>query len=478
MIPASKITNTQFPAFRPYIQHLLSHPRCFAGHSGVICSISFMNVFEEHFDSGSHTFLVPELRQTYDDIQKEMSDELFSSLHLVCPNDNPQCKRSDLNNLSENGWVEVFERLLERAGEERPFSDLELQSLLLFLSRRPKPTQLLFATDGTFRLAVKNQSFTSATFHAKSLCSLFTPTQQHHAPPLITSFRSFVKTIDEVSLILYILDGWVSSLFGTVHPSTLPFTPDFIPLHTVLIDLIKDRLKNSDLSPTSIRHLPPQLRSELDERSLSFFEHSKEYLVHLSLHPFAIANRRDDAILDFLSFLIGPYSFRVLSDPYRKMLIEEMDASALSSSSPPLILTTELVRPLSDEETIQVVDRIIAHIDRNTFLDDNTILPIFVFIQRQLHSPSLPKLFKKVGRTPNQYFHALNSFLSLGHNSFLSRWIKGTRPPVNNLFLTKSINHSPTNDDWKDVYVKSILILINIGGALITSPQVFSIYDE
>ncbi|KAK2940322.1 hypothetical protein BLNAU_24767 [Blattamonas nauphoetae] len=469
----SNITSSLFTEIKPYLKHLFGHPGCFPGHPGVICFISFLIMFHAYFETDHPESLVPEIQQMHNDIQKEMSDEFYSSLRLACPDENFECQLIDTNQVTDRGWAFVFARLLERVGKERPFSDLEFQWLITFLSQRPQSMKLVFKKDGTFGIKLEDNIFGSATFHARSLCSLFTPTQPHHAPPLLTSFNDFIRQIDEKDLVLYIFDGWLSNLFAAVPPSTLLFTPDFIHLHTVLIRVMENRLDKPRYFPPSSHHFGPQLQSALEKSYLSFLEHSKDYFVHLSLNPFALERTGSDTILQFLASLLKSnlhYQNPFIS--FQKTLIKAMDASALSSSSPPLIRTTELVRYLSEKETISIVDRIVAHIDRNTFLDDDSLLRIYIFIQRQLKIDSLPQLFQNLGRTTNQYFSALKAFLSIDVDSFLPRRRTNSQPqylfwyftpeynpPINNLFLYCP-DTSRTKSEWKEVFFETILVMM------------------
>ncbi|KAK2944110.1 hypothetical protein BLNAU_20942 [Blattamonas nauphoetae] len=461
----SKMLTSLLPIFRPYLRHLFDHSMCFTGHYGDISFQSFMEVFNGFLGLEFSQSLVPAIRKMYNKIQKDMSDEFFSSLRLVPSDVDPKCQRFDLNMLSDCDWVEVFDRQLVRVGEERPFSALELQSLHSFLSQQPYYIELEVEADGTIRLPKHGEFHPSSTHHAKTLCSLFTPTQPYHAAPLLNSFNVFIAKNNSTSLVTSIWDEWFSNLIAAVDPSTLPFTPDFLPLHAVLVDLMEDRLKRSGICRHSTSQVPSaRPRRKLDKFDLSFLELSTDYFIHLSLHPFALEADGFDTIVCFLSSVLSSHLDRNPFIHFRETLIEEMDSSALCSSSPPLILTSELARSLSDKEAIAIVDRIVAHIDSSTFLDDDTLLRIFVFIKHQLRSTRLPELFRKTGRTKDQYFKALESCLSLGLDSLLSHKGQNISTPVFKLFLSWHDYDSPRQGEWKGIYFETIPILMRILG--------------
>ncbi|KAK2940028.1 hypothetical protein BLNAU_25060 [Blattamonas nauphoetae] len=422
-----------------------------------------MEVFDGFLGLKYKESLVPAIRKMYNKIQKDISDEFFSALRHVPSDVDPKCQRFDLDKLSDCDWVEVFDRLLVRVGEDRPFSVLELHSLHSFLSQQPWHIKLEVEADGTIRIPKHGEFHPSSTHHAKTLCSLFTPTQPYHAAPLLNSFNVFIAKNNSTSLVTSIWDEWFSNLIAAVDPSTLPFTPDFLPLHAVLVDLMEDRLKRSGICRHSTSQVPSaRPRRKLDKFDLSFLELSTDYFIHLSLHPFALEADGFDTIVCFLSSVLSSHLNRNPFIHFRKALIEEMDVSALYSSSQPLILTSELARSLSDKEAIAIVDRIVAHIDSSTFLDDDTLLRIFVFIKHQLRSTRLPELFRKTGRTKDQYFKALESCLSLGLDSLLFRKDKNIEPPVFKLFLSWHDYDSPRQGDWQDIYFETIPILMRV----------------
>ncbi|KAK2953846.1 hypothetical protein BLNAU_11249 [Blattamonas nauphoetae] len=145
---------------------------------------------------------------------------------------------------------------------------------------------------------------------------------------------------------------------------------------------------------------------------LSFLDLTMNYSVHLSLHPFALDQHNQDITLDFLYRLFKFCSGKAVPRRTFLKLKQKMNEAALSSSSPPFILTTELVCPLSNEETIAILDRIVGLINSNTPLTDDTILRICAFF-RQSKKTNFIKIHRNMGRTKQQYLQTLESLLSL-----------------------------------------------------------------
>ncbi|KAK2940137.1 hypothetical protein BLNAU_24951 [Blattamonas nauphoetae] len=387
-----------------------------------------MEVFNGFLGLEFSQSLVPAIRKMYNKIQKDMSDEFFSSLRLVPSDVDPKCQRFDLNMLSDCDWVEVFDRQLVRVGEDRPFSALETRSRGRWHDQTPQAWRVPPIVD-TSR---QDTLFPLHTHPTLPCCSL------------LNSFNVFIAKNNSTSLVTSIWDEWFSNLIAAVDPSTLPFTPDFLPLHAVLVDLMEDRLKRSGICRHSTSQVPSaRPRRKLDKFDLSFLELSTDYFIHLSLHPFALEADGFDTIVCFLSSVLSSHLDRNPFIHFRETLIEEMDSSALCSSSPPLILTSELARSLSDKEAIAIVDRIVAHIDSST-------------------STRLPELFRKTGRTKDQYFKALESCLSLGLDSLLFHKGQNISTPVFKLFLSWHDYDSPRQGDWKGIYFETIPILMRI----------------
>ncbi|KAK2943915.1 hypothetical protein BLNAU_21170 [Blattamonas nauphoetae] len=354
-----------------------------------------------------------------------------------------------------NTWLKAFECLVVRMSEGRTISELGVKAVMDFVSRRPSRVELFSCPDDQFGLIMDRKAVSSSKFDSKALWALFTPTQPHHAATTLHAFRWFISYSFGLPFMKHIWNGWLPSFTNVVDPSKLPFTSEFIPLHTELIEFLKDH-------PTEMREYEKkipcnpkdELRVELDELYLAFYSHTKDYIIHLSLHPFALDSDDNDTILDFLIPFFQSCFDNTLDKPFREELRKEMDESALSSPSPPFILTSELVFRLSDTEIMNIVDRIVALLDSNSPLDDDTILRICAFHRMQHKWVYLPDLFRKVGRSTEQYLHALESLLSL-HLAYLHR------APIKYLLSTQW-NKKPTLDEWDDVDLESVGIVMQM----------------
>ncbi|KAK2954137.1 hypothetical protein BLNAU_10954 [Blattamonas nauphoetae] len=142
------------------------------------------------------------------------------------------------------------------------------------------------------------------------------------------------------------------------------------------------------------------------------------------------------------------------TEAFRRELKEEMISSGLASSSPPFILTAELVCALSDCETMDVVDRIVGLLDSDCSLDDDTILRMCVFIARH-NSRSLQLAFRNTGRTTEQYLHTIESFLSVHIESF-------DQAPIRSLLSSRPDDHEPTMDVWDEVDLEIVHIVVRM----------------
>ncbi|KAK2945661.1 hypothetical protein BLNAU_19395 [Blattamonas nauphoetae] len=341
-------------------------------------------------------------------------------------------------------WLNIFRCLLTRASEETQFSDLGTLAVALFMSKRPYQLELFFYSDTKFGLKMNDKNVSSINMDAKTLWTLFTPTQPHHAAIILTAFQRFMSLQNSVIVEKQIWSGWFPSFVRTVDPSKLSFIDDFIALHEKLIEMMQTHLNVSQrFYRGTMLEESDQLREELDETYRAFYTHTKDYVVHLSLHPFALDNINSDVILEFLrnSYL---WDFdNSLNKPYRDDVRKAMNEVALSSSDPPFILTSELVCRLTDDEIIDVIDRIVALLKSDSCLDDDTILRICAFHKHQLSRIHLPDLFGKAGRSTEQYLHAFECLLSLPIDYF-------DRAPINYLLTTRRVRQ-PTFDEWDDV---------------------------
>ncbi|KAK2950296.1 hypothetical protein BLNAU_14788 [Blattamonas nauphoetae] len=139
--------------------------------------------------------------------------------------------------------------------------------------------------------------------------------------------------------------------------------------------------------------------------------------------------------------------------PFRAEIRKPMDEAALSSPSLPFILTSEHVCRLTDEEIMNVVDRIVALLESDTPIDDDTILRIYAFHTSQLKCVYLPELFRKAGRSTEQYFHAFNTLISLPVDCF-------TLSPIKCLLNPKPHSLQPAFDEWDDVDLATVGVVM------------------
>ncbi|KAK2961908.1 hypothetical protein BLNAU_2964 [Blattamonas nauphoetae] len=452
-IVASDPLDPIFQPFYKYLRHLIASPAYPPDCPSGISLLSKMKIYTKnikHFKSvSSH----PDLEPIFYELRKNLTKELASLLDFtptkwtLHPLLFGERKRSD-----ELRWTETFERILDRLNEGTQFSDLGLESFRCFLSNRPRKVKMIFQSDGTFSIEADDRIVSSMERPTNSLCALLTPTRPDHAASILAHIRSFTTHHSSAALLRDITSGWFSDIFAALTPSKLPFTSEFRSLHTQLIELMNHTLSEMLLiSDWNVNH---RSRSDLNPTYLSFLNQTRDYIVHLSLHPFAL-DRRDIAnpILDFLTRLIQPDFENSLTMPIRERLRKDMDDTALSSSSPPFILTSELVCDLTDEEVMNVVDRIVALLESDSPIDDDTILRICAFHSNQLKSVYLPELFRQAGRSTEQCFHAFNSLLSLPTDSF-------QLSPIKCLLNQKPPTLQPTFDEWDDVDLATVGVVL------------------
>ncbi|KAK2941319.1 hypothetical protein BLNAU_23764 [Blattamonas nauphoetae] len=493
---ASELIEPIFESFCTYLQYLLTCPVGPTGHCSGFTLLSTLIQFDHQTLSSLSSSSSPSIRRFFGEIRKNMTEELTSMLGFASSSEAVRSLRSDQTNstdpnqenfvdevrksmtkeqasslelattgevldsflfdrgskLSKHLWVAMFERILVGVSEGKRFSDLGVHAFRCFMSRRPYNVGPVFCPDGTFSLKTDYTKMSSSKLNVKSLWTLFTPTQPYHAATILDTFSWVLNNADRATIVKHIWNEWFPCFINAVDPSKLPFTVEFIALHTALIKMLKDHLTRiRDYKFFSTHPLTIQLRSELDELFVAFYKQSKDYIVHLSLHPFALDNEREDTILDFLIDLFRYKRHPSLDEPCREELRQEMDASALSSSTPPFILTSEIACCLSNEEIVNVVDRIVALLDSDSVLDDDTILQICTFIRMQLSRKYLPDLFRKAGRTTEQYFHAFESLLSL-QIKYLER------APIHFLLTTRP-DEDTTLDEWDDVDLERVGIV-------------------
>ncbi|KAK2956985.1 hypothetical protein BLNAU_8060 [Blattamonas nauphoetae] len=439
-------------AFCPYLRHLVAHPAFFPWMKFDTILQQFEEITDSLVSHSSH----PELVRIVDEMKNTLSEELASLIGLADQKETAKCLIFDKqDSTSPSVWVKGFECLLHHADEGRKFSDVELQSILIFLKRRPGYPRLVFADDGTFTIKVNNELVSSSTFHLRSLLELLTPTQPQHATIILAATHVVSKWINTIDRIKHFWIGWLSHFLKAVDPSHLPFTPQHLSLHAHLVDVMCDIISSFKKCERVAKFSEPTLtQSELKTCCLSFLNVSKKYLVHLSHTAFGNHPHNDFTIDDLLSEVMKFDLKTPTTEAFRRELKEEMISSALASPSPPFILTAELVCALSDCETMDVVDRIVGLLDRDCSLDDSTILRMCVFITRH-NTRNLQLAFRNTGRTKEQYLHALESFLSLHIESF-------QHAPIRSLLSSRPDDHEPTLDEWDEADLETVPIVMRM----------------
>ncbi|KAK2947293.1 hypothetical protein BLNAU_17769 [Blattamonas nauphoetae] len=447
---AADIIEPTFRSICSYLQFLMDTPVSLPDHRSGFTFLLNMRLFSPFNINCLYHSSSPALRQCFGGIQEKMVNELDSLFGTASTRLVTRLLHSARNveNLVKFGrseesdipsWVMAFESLLGRVSEGKKISDFAVNAVKDFMSECPKAVKLYFWTDGTFCLTKNN----------------IIP---HHAATSLTTFTVFVRRLVSVVYRHFVWKRWFPSFINAVDPSKLPFTSDFTTLHTTLITLLDDHfstIRDYEGKMTQTNELTDEIRSKLDELYLAFYKQTKDSIVRLSLHPFALDDDDDDTILDFLDRLFGSDCTHSKTRSFREEIRTEMDASELSSSPPPFILTSELVFELTDDEIINIVDRIVALLTSDSPLDDDTILRICVFCKRSFDGEYLPELFRKAGRSTEQYFHTLESLLSLHLNC-------SPQTPIDNLLSTRPTRHQPTFDEWDDVDLEKGLVLMRV----------------
>ncbi|KAK2962057.1 hypothetical protein BLNAU_3113 [Blattamonas nauphoetae] len=225
-----------------------------------------------------------------------------------------------------------------------------------------------------------------------------------------------------------------------------------MPLHRHLIRMMIETLFKIRQSPKSKKCF--RSRSQLNELYLSLHKITRNYVIHLSLHPFALdTGSKNNLVLVFFTDFFDPSFEDSVTKPFREKLRKDMDEAALSSSSPPFILTSDLVCHLTDDEIMSVVDRIVALLENDSPISDDTILRICAFHEMKLRFLYLPEIFRKAGRSTEQCFRALNTLLSLPLNNF--------QPcPIISLLTSRPHSLQPTLDEWDDVDLVTVGVVM------------------
>ncbi|KAK2960858.1 hypothetical protein BLNAU_4255 [Blattamonas nauphoetae] len=478
---AFEIIEPIIQSFSTYLRHLMTTPVCPTDPCSGLLLVLNMKFYKQNVMNRHHRPSSPNIQRFFDELRKNMTDELASWMDIAMAGEELSgLLFGEERWMSEPSSVKIFTSLLSRSSEGKTFSDFGVKAFLCFMSSLSHKVQLVIWSDDQFELNINKQEVSSPKLDLKALWALFTPTQPHHAVTILAAFRLFLKNTDNQTWMKHVWSGWFPNFSNAVDLSNLLFTREFTRLHTDIVKLMSDHLKwiqkREDKNKDS---LTTEHRRDLDELCRAFYTQTKDYVVHLSLHPFALDDERHDTILDFLSELYL-HDFKNSSNkPYQEEVRQEMDASAISSSSPPLILTSDLVCPLTDTEILTIVDRVVARLESNSSLDDDTILRIFAFHRNQLRcinrpnlfrkearedeimsdrdyhlSVYLPKLFRKAGRSKEQYFHALETLLSL-LVEFLDR------APIRSLLSIRP-DTRPFKDEWDDVDLETVGIVLRM----------------
>ncbi|KAK2957187.1 hypothetical protein BLNAU_7781 [Blattamonas nauphoetae] len=98
---------------------------------------------------------------------------------------------------------------------------------------------------------------------------------------------------------------------------------------------------------------------------------------------------------------------------------------------------------------------IVALLDSDSPLDDDTVLRICTFTKKKLNYVNLSEVFRKAGRTTDQYLHALESLLSL-HFEFLDR------APIWYLLNVKPHKRQLSFDEWDDVDLATVGVVMRM----------------
>ncbi|KAK2947294.1 hypothetical protein BLNAU_17770 [Blattamonas nauphoetae] len=437
---ASDVTEPMYRSICSYLQYLMDTPACPTDRCPGLTLLLTATKFSPYFLQQQSLPSSPTLHRFFGEIWQEISEQLASVLGLPSSSDAALYFHPSSNTSVDTlAWAKQFECLLGEVSKGRQISDLGFEAVLNFLSHRPHLVQPVFCSDDTVELKHIGTIVTSSKLDSKAFWTLFTPTRPHHSVLVYKVFCQFMRNVEKEAFQKHVWNRWFTLFVNAVDPSTVPFTADFITFHTELVKMLNEHL-------TDIHKYGHELH-------LAFFKQTKDYIVPLSLHPFALDEEYHDTILDYLYRFFGYHCKHDKTNAFREEVRREMDESALSSSSPPFILTSELISPHSDPLILNKVDRIVALLDSDSCLDDDTILRICVFCKRGLHWVYLPELFRKAGRSTEQYFHTLESLLSL-HVEFYDR------APIKYLLSPRPDRLQPTFDEWDDVDLETVLLLI------------------
>ncbi|KAK2959840.1 hypothetical protein BLNAU_5329 [Blattamonas nauphoetae] len=444
---ASEIGYPIFQPFDQYLRHLVAPPVCPTEYPFGISLLRKMRLFRSNVLYCYSPSSFPGVQPFFEEMRNTLTEE-YVLLRLLSKPKTFNLLFDYHRDKSEYDWADLFEKFITRMSEGWKFSDLGLQPFLRFLTRRPSTIKPFVWDDGTFSIKWYGRLFSSMKMPTKTLWDIFTPSQLHHADAILKAFEEFTNKLDDEVFEKHFWRDWFPSFIDAVTPSKLPFTTEFESLHKQLIDMMSSRLYKMRKFADSTKD--EQSQRELDELFKSFHQQTRDYCLHLSLHPFALVSEyHSSTIIFFFIRLFQPDSKHCLDEHLRDELMKAMDEVALASSTPPFILTSELVRCLTDDEIIDIVYRVVALLESDSCLDDDTILRICAFQKYQLSRVHLPDLFRKAGRSSAQYIHTLESLLSLPIDClYLS--------PISSLLHRKPKELQPTFDEWDDVDFETV----------------------
>ncbi|KAK2959772.1 hypothetical protein BLNAU_5261 [Blattamonas nauphoetae] len=254
---ASELIDAIFQPSSIYLHYLITAPVCSSDYRSGIALLSTTRLFETDimnndfgyifkgfesfceemrrtsFESLAYVFNhpttkprsssnYPQMHSFLRETRTELLEELASILGLESADEAELCLHSDKRNRKPTyAWFKGFERLLGLVGDGRRCFDLGMLAVVDFLSNRPNQLELFFYSEDKFGLKINDTIVSSSPLDAKSLWTLFTPTQTQHAAIILTAFRRFMNHEDSVTFMKYIWNDWFPNFVNAVDPSKL-----------------------------------------------------------------------------------------------------------------------------------------------------------------------------------------------------------------------------------------------------------------
>ncbi|KAK2954813.1 hypothetical protein BLNAU_10298 [Blattamonas nauphoetae] len=276
--PRAKALIAEFidPIFQPsftYLRSLMAPPVCPTDPRFGFTFISNMPQFDPILKNDPSRSNYPEMKHFFGEIHKNMLEELTSMLGLASSSETELCLHSDSTDPETTQlWLTGFVALLDRVNEETQFSDLGMLAVLYFLKHCPEKMQLIPWTADSFGFKMDLSLFNSSKFTTKSLWALYTPSQPHHAAATLKAFQEIRRHHTDLTHLKHIWNVWFPNFIRAVGTSHVPFTFEFIDLHTELMKFLNDQLAliRSYEFPRK-RELNDELRRELDKTYHAFF---------------------------------------------------------------------------------------------------------------------------------------------------------------------------------------------------------------